>query len=171
MNLADLTFWALVGLASPSDDRLVPVADAVAAVSADAPVFAGDAGDAATAFALAAIGRHESGLRESVRCCRLRGDQGRSIGIFQVMRGELGWGGHAAEDICASDLLQARLARDVLAYHRDRCAACGPAYLFQAYASGDGGKESDAAKDTQALFERTTRKAGVRVSGGTASWQ
>jgi hypothetical protein len=170
MNLAEIALWGMGQLLSP-DDRLVPVAHAIAEAAEVSPVFSGDAGEAATAIMLTSIARHESDLFESTRRCRRNGDFGRSIGLFQVKQGPFGWQGHAREDICASDQLQARLAVRILSAHRERCRACGHAFLLRAYATGDGGTESKASTDTIAIFERLTRKAGIVVDGGRAVWR
>lgn len=173
MTLFELTLWAMLGATPTEADRarLTPVAEAIASEAQGSPLWEGDAGEAATAIALVAIARHESHLRESVRRCQLKGDHGRSVGLFQVQRG-WAWDGHDERAICESDRLQAALSLRVLGHYRKSCKSCAPLKLFQAYASGDPAKRSDAAKDTAAMWERIARKAGLQASaaGGEIRW-
>ncbi len=117
---------------------------------------------AATATLLWAIGAHESGLREEVRRCAIKGDHGRSIGLFQLQRGWT-WAGNAQGDICASDALQVRLALRVLKTYRAMNRGAPPRFWVNGYASGDGGHATKASKEIRDLWERFSARAGLRV--------
>jgi hypothetical protein len=139
--------------------RLEPVAHAIAEEAAVAPLWPGDDGVRRTALVLVAIAWHESGFREEVRTCAVRGDGGASLGTTQLHRG-FAWFGHTAEEICGSDALQARLALRVLGVHRGRGVA-SEAGLLRAYASGDAGRDTRAGRELRAALERTMRAAGA----------
>ncbi|MCU0682411.1 MAG: hypothetical protein MUF34_09175 [Polyangiaceae bacterium] len=117
---------------------------------------------AATATLLWAIGFHESGMRESVRRCGVKGDHGRSVGLFQLQRGWT-WGGHEQGDICASDALQVRLALRVLKTYKSMNRGAPPRFWINGYASGDGGHPTRASKELRDLWERFSARAGLRV--------
>jgi hypothetical protein len=128
---------------------------------------------AATATLLWAIGAHESGMREEVRRCAIKGDQGRSIGLFQLQRGWT-WGGNSLADICASDAMQVRLALRVLKTYRAMNRGAPPRFWINGYASGDGGRSTRASKELRELWERFSSRAGLRVSPATRAapaWQ
>ena len=84
----------------------------------------------------------ESGLKEDVEKCKLVGDQGRSLGLGQVMRGQ-NWEGHTREEICNDRKLQLELALHVI----DRCwvRTPRPDAAFRCYAAGDAAKKSKTA--------------------------
>ena len=121
------------GVTEDDVDRLAVVAEAIADESSSNPVF-GTAED--TAFALVSIAKHESGLREAVQRCDQRGDNGRSIGLYQLMRGR-SWQDYTSGEICGNDWVQARLALTVLERYQSRCQKCGPSWWFRGYAAGD----------------------------------
>ena len=168
MNLAAFVLSALLALhhgpvSDADQDRYRALADVIVEESVQAPLWPGEVGQLSTALALVAIAHHESGVLERVQRCRVKGDTGRSIGLFQLMKGA-SWQGHTADEICADDHLQARLALAVLHRAADQCPRCAPAFWFRAYASGNGGRDSAAARATISTWERTSRKVGVSVS-------
>lgn len=144
------------GVTEGDVDRLAVVAEAIADESAANPVF-GTAED--TAIALVAVAKHESGLKEAVQRCRVRGDNGRSIGLYQLMSGRA-WQDYTSGEICGNDFVQARLALAVLDRYRTRCEKCGPAFWFRGYAAGDPGLNTRAGRELYHgwLFERTRVK-------------
>ena len=89
-----------------AQQRYESIADDISAVvmdDAEPPLFTGPAGREATGVLLSAIAWHESGFRKDVDVCkgvRSKGDNGKSIGLLQVMRGP-NYEGHSATEICA----------------------------------------------------------------------
>ncbi len=104
-----------------------------------------------TVAALTAATVVESGLREEVEKCRSNGDNGRSIGLGQVIRGK-NWEGHTREEICSNRKLQLQLSLHVI----DRCwgRTPRPDYAFRCYASGDAAKKSHTATRESRMFGR-----------------
>ena len=104
-----------------------------------------------TVAALTAATVVESGLREEVEKCRSNGDNGRSIGLGQVIRGK-NWEGHTREEICSNRKLQLQLSLHVI----DRCwgRTPRPDYAFRCYASGDAAKKSHTATRESRMFSR-----------------
>jgi hypothetical protein len=155
MTIAELTLAAVTALAPPTDvadaARLKEAARAIAAAAEATPLWPSDAGRAATASLLVAIAFHESGLREDVQRCRVRGDRGRSLGMFQLMR-DASWSDVAPQTICDSDALQARLAAGALSRFRRVCEACFPQRWINGYASGDVRKPTRAASEIALLW-------------------
>lgn len=151
------TMLALPGVHADDAPRLRPVADAIAEEAHDAPLWSGAAGERRTALVLTAIAAHESGLRESVRHCDVRGDHGRSVGLFQLQRG-FAWFGYDEDEICNSDALQAHLALRVLRAHQATGVA-GVGMLMRAYASGSAAKSSRAASEMAAAVARFEQMA------------
>ncbi|HEU4405227.1 MAG TPA: hypothetical protein VFS43_08050 [Polyangiaceae bacterium] len=152
------------------ESALDPLWGAPVALDDDTPV---PAHVAATATLLWAIGAHESGMREEVRRCAIKGDQGRSIGLFQLQRGWT-WAGNAQGDICASDALQVRLALRVLKTYRSMSRGAPPRFWINGYASGDGGRPTRASKEIRDLWERFSTRVGLRVfpaSGAAPVWR
>lgn len=141
------------------ESALDPLWGAPAALDDDTPV---PAHVAATATLLWAIGVHESGMRESVRRCAVKGDHGRSIGLFQLQRGWT-WAGNPQSDICSSDALQVRLALRVLKTYKTMNRGAPPRFWINGYASGDGGHATRASKELRDMWERFSARAGVRV--------
>ena len=141
------------------ESALDPLWGESVALDEDAPV---PAHVAATATMLWAIGFHESGMREEVRRCAVKGDHGRSIGLFQLQRGWT-WAGNAQGDICASDVLQIRLALRVLKTYHAMSRSAPPRFWLNGYASGDGGKPTAASKEIRDLWERFSARVGLRV--------
>lgn len=100
---------------------------------------------------VAAVAAHESGLRMSVENCYHNGDEGRSLGLGQVMRGP-NWEGHTQKEICGNRKLQLQLALHVL----DRCWEKTPTHeaTFRCYAAGDAKVFSSSSRNEHALFKR-----------------
>ena len=100
---------------------------------------------------LAAAATHESGLRVSVENCHHNGDNGKSLGLGQVMRGP-NWEGHSQKEICGNRKLQLRLALHVL----DRCWEGTPNHeaAFRCYAAGDAKKFSWSSRNQHLMFKK-----------------
>lgn len=100
---------------------------------------------------LAAAATHESGLRVSVENCHHNGDNGKSLGLGQVMRGP-NWEGHSQKEICGNRKLQLKLALHVL----DRCWEGTPNHeaAFRCYAAGDAKKFSWSARNQHLMFKK-----------------
>jgi hypothetical protein len=162
---------------SADQDRYAEIAQAIADEATAAPLWTAvepsegeaaavglpPAAPTATALLLATVAQHESGFLESVRRCKRRGDQGRSIGLYQLMSGRA-WRGHRAADICADDHLQARLALQVLQGARAQCRTCALTFVLRQYASGDGGKSTPAATRLAAMFALAASRTGLDVA-------
>lgn len=148
-------------------ERLEPVAASIVAETAVVDLFEGPQRAEATALLLVAIGRHESGFLEEVRRCRRSGDNGRSIGLYQLM-GPWAWAGQKRNDICADDALQARLALRVLGIYRSTCGA-STRTLLQAYASGTCRRPTTAARAIEDTFFRLLRERHIVVQGKKAT--
>src|SRR5262245_64458480 len=104
------------GPASNDAARLSSIAhDISAVVSAhEKEVFAGEGGDVALAMMLVALAKHESEFHEDVDSCKRRGDVGRSISLFQILRGP-NWAGHTDSEICGDRKLAVKLTIRLLA--------------------------------------------------------
>lgn len=100
---------------------------------------------------VAAVATHESGLRMSVENCYHKGDEGRSLGLGQVMRGP-NWEGHSQKEICGNRKLQLQLTLHVL----DRCWEKTPSHeaTFRCYAAGDAKVKSSSSRSEYAIFKR-----------------
>lgn len=121
----------------------------------EAPLFDGPAGREATALLLTAIAWHESGFRKDVETCHgpiAKGDQGRSIGLFQIIRGP-NREGHSAKEICSDRKLQVRLGLHVLRRAKEFCGG-PPLVWLQAYGSGRCNLSHRASRNMCAAFER-----------------
>lgn len=128
---------------------------AVAFEEDEPPLFDGPAGREATAMLLTAIAWHESGFRKDVETCHgpiAKGDRGRSIGLFQIIRGP-NREGHSASDICNDRKLQIRLGLRTLRRAKDFCGG-SPLVWLQAYGSGRCHVSHRAARNMCAAFER-----------------
>lgn len=158
----------------PPEAHAHSLADAIATAAHEAPLWAtGDAGEtpeaipageAATAAVLVAIARHEGGFRPDVARCLVTGDNGRSVGAYQVMRGRA-WDGHTRAEICESDELQADLALRVLAMSR-RAGLDG---MMRAYASGDAGRHTRAGRELAGNVTSACRRFGL-ICGLVPRW-
>jgi hypothetical protein len=150
--------------------RLSAIAgDITAAVEARAAeVFPGAGGRAALAMMLVAIAKHESDLDPAIDTCAKRGDGGRSITMFQILRGP-NWAGHTAEALCKDRRLAARVAISVLARPIEIAQRRGsidrrlltPQALVNAYATGSAGTATKASREICALWEQLARGAGI----------
>src|SRR5829696_1555990 len=98
-ELGSLVMAAVVaiaqGPATKEPHRLQAIAADISSATArhQRPLFDGEGGPLATALMLVAIAKHESEFHANVDDCTRRGDIGRSITIFQLLRGP-NWGGH-----------------------------------------------------------------------------
>ncbi|HKQ68224.1 MAG TPA: transglycosylase SLT domain-containing protein [Polyangiaceae bacterium] len=153
-----------------AQQRYESIADDISAVVMDEnepPLFAGPAGREATGALLSAIAWHESGFRKDVDVCkgaRSKGDNGRSVGLLQVMRGP-NYEGHSATEICEDRRLAIRLGLHVLRRAKESCHG-SPRTWMQSYAAGGCGIRSNVSRDVCDAFERTSQK---RLSGATCS--
>jgi len=86
----ELTAWVVSAMVSwvppraADEARYVSIAEDIAAVAWEAPVFPTDDGVAKTALLMAAIASYESFYRADVDDFRVKGDHGRSLGLMQV---------------------------------------------------------------------------------------
>lgn len=154
--------------------RLTSIAHDIseAASARQGEMFKGGGADVALGVMLVAIAHHESGFLVSVDTCTRRGDTGRSITLFQILRGR-NWEGHSAEEICANRKLAVRLALNVLARPLKAKARLSPQQILNAYVSGSPGYATAAAKDMCVVWERLARGAGLKnaVCGATRSYE
>jgi len=177
VTLSALILSVLVALPHPPPEaHAVALADAIATAAHDAPLWVtGDAGEtpdaipageAATAAVLVGIATHEGGLRPEVARCAVTGDQGRSVGAFQLMRGRA-WNGHARAEICESDALQASLALRVLGMSR-RTGLDG---MLRAYASGSAAVHTRAGRELGGNVASACRRFGLICGGVVPRWK
>jgi hypothetical protein len=157
-----------------SNERACIIAkDIVSAVDAAPELpFGGPAAKEASDVALLAIAYHESGLRLEVQDCsycdknKERGacDHGRSLTMYQVMRGRA-WGGHTREELCTDNQLASRLALGVLT----RASRGGPQAMFQAYA-GCSARNCKAGRELQDQFRALATRAKLAPRGGPRNY-
>lgn len=83
--------------------------------------IAAAAPDVEIALALVATGTVESGWRRDVETCRMTGDDGRAISLWQLHAHWLA--GHDRAEVCASNGLATMLAAGELMTLRARCGA------------------------------------------------
>jgi len=173
-ELSSLVLAAILSLAkgpaAREPERMKSIADDIVhAVQAhDKKVFQGDAGELATSLMLVAIAKHESEFLAKVDDCSRKGDLGRSITIFQLLRGP-NWAGHEGREICDDRKLAAKLAIDLLARPLLRGARATPQMIANAYATGSPGMGNTASRDICKLWEGLARDAGLaRASCGAA---
>lgn len=134
-------------------DRAQAIAADIVAVAQEEPFFEGDAGAEATALLLVAIAKVESEFLERIEQCRCRKrecDNGRSKGLFQIMRGD--------PAMCGDRQMQARAAIEVLREGRRMCGDIRRA--LGVYNSGRC-RETKASKRVHAYWQRLMRDAGV----------
>ena len=142
--------------------RYESIAEDISAVVMDEsepPLFTGPAAREATGVLLSAIAWHESGFRKDVDVCkgvRSKGDNGRSVGLLQVMAGP-NYEGHTAREICEDRRLAIRLGLHVLRRAKDACHG-GPRSWLQSYAAGGCGIRSASSRDVCSAFERAGQK-------------
>lgn len=161
------------GPTSNETPRLTSIAQDIseAAAARQGEMFKGGGADVALGMMLVAIAHHESGFLASVDTCTRRGDTGRSITLFQILRGP-NWEGHTAEEICRDRKLAVRLALNVLVRPLKDKARLSPQQILNAYVSGSPGRGTDAARDMCAAWERLARGAGLQnaVCGAERSY-
>jgi hypothetical protein len=148
--------------------RYESIAEDISAVVMDEtepPLFTGPAAREATGVLLSAIAWHESGFRKDVDVCkglRSKGDNGRSVGLLQVMAGP-NYEGHSAREICEDRRLAIRLGLHVLRRAKDACHG-GPRTWLQSYAAGGCGIRSASSRDACSAFERAGQKHLLGIS-------
>ena len=161
------------GKTSNDAPRLTSIAQDISEASSarQAEIFQGGGADVALGMMLVAIAHHESGFLASVDTCTRRGDTGRSISLFQILRGP-NWEGHTAEEICGDRKLAIRLALNVLVRPLKGKARLSPQQLLNAYVTGSPGHTVGSAKDMCAVWERLARGAGLEraVCGAARSY-
>jgi hypothetical protein len=138
---------------------------AVEAPIAELP-FDGPAAKEASAIALASIAKNESDFRQEVRDCRIKGDNGRSISVFQLIRGP-GRLKYSEKDICLDDELAARLSLNVLTWYKHTGAT---KFMFQGYGTGYANLTSQGARNQNDYFTWAIAKNKIKISrkAGTA---
>ena len=155
---------AILALCSHVEEtRAQAIAADIVAVAQEEPFFEGDAGTEATALLLVAIAKVESEFLERIEQCRCRKrecDNGRSIGLFQIMRGE--------PAMCGDRQKQARAALSVLQEGRRMCKDVP--HTLGAYNSGRC-RETRASRYVYATWQRLLRKNGIVMRGDRAEWK
>jgi len=165
-ELGSLVLAAVLGVAEgpavKEPERLRSIGEDISAAVAvhERPVFGGEGGRLATALMLVAIAKHESEFHADVDDCSRRGDIGRSITIFQLLRGP-NWAGHEARKICDDRKLAAKLALDLLSRPLQNPRRLTPQMLVNAYATGSPGTSNQAARDICKLWEKLAQEAGM----------
>jgi hypothetical protein len=148
--------------------RYESIAEDITAVVMDEnepPLFSGPAGREATGILLSAIAWHESGYRKDVDVCkgvRSKGDNGRSVGLLQVMAGP-NYEGHTSKEICEDRRLAIRLGLHVLRRAKEGCKGAPRSWL-QSYAAGGCGIKSASSRDVCSAFDRVSQKHLVGAS-------
>lgn len=104
--------------------------------------FAGEAAQEATVLALVAISAHESHFRDDIRQCRVRGDHGASVSMYQLHRGVI-WRGNSLKDICNNEVLAGKLAIQALVDAKQRLKTLRS--MFRGYATGNPAKPAASA--------------------------
>lgn len=164
LSVEALLASALIALVKPDTDegreRLRTIGDSIAAEARPVSIWPGDDGALATGLMLVAIGFHESKFAEKVRRCRPA--PGKYLGLYQILPGP-NTQPHTAAEVCASDVVQARLALAVLARSQRRCPRCTPSYALRAYASGDGGRDTREAREIIDIWYRAASSVGLQV--------
>ena len=175
--LKALIFAAMVDLLSPSvqvrsylrepvhdaELRYDAIADDISTILSDETeplLFTGPAGREATGLLLATIAWHESGFRKDVDTCTgalSRGDNGRSVGLLQVMRGP-NYEGHTAKEICGDRRLAIRLGLHVLNRAKETCQRMSPRGWVQSFVAGYCGWDTFSARSVCAAFQRVGQK-------------
>ena len=129
----------------------------------DAPIvelpFDGPAAKEASAIALASIAKNESDFRQEVRDCHIKGDNGRSISVFQLIRGP-GRLKYSEKDICLDDGLAAKLSLNVLTWYKREWSLKS---LFQGYATGSPYLKSQGATNQHAYFTNQLAANKIRL--------
>ncbi len=146
-----------------AERRYDSIADDIAAILSDDSeplLFTGPAGREATGLLLATIAWHESGFRKDVDTCTgalSRGDNGRSVGLLQVMRGP-NYEGHTAKEICSDRQLAIRLGLHVLHRAKNACNRMSPRGWVQSYTAGYCSWNTASARSICSMFQRVGQK-------------
>jgi hypothetical protein len=161
------------GGAANDGPRLTSIANDIseAASARQGEIFQGASADVALGMMLVAIAHHESSFLASVDTCARRGDMGRSISLFQILRGP-NWEGHSATEICQDRKLAVKLAINVLVRPLKNTPRLAPQQILNAYVTGSPGHTVGSAKDMCAAWERLARGAGLKnaVCGAVRSY-
>ncbi len=133
--------------------RYSQIADDIALVAEESPLFAGDDGPLRTAVLLASVASFESGnLRADIDSCEASGDGGKAWSLWQLHRPK--------ERICGSRRDAARAAVDMLRASMSACRALTQAERLAVFASGrcsSGRRESRNRWDRAASWLRDHR--------------
>lgn len=121
--------------------------------------FDGPAAKEASALALAVIAFNESGYRQEVRDCRVKGDNERSATVFQLIRGP-GRLTYTEKEICSDDALAARLSLNVLTWYMYTGTVKS---IFQGYATGNAAIGSQGSKNQIDYFGWAVRQSKIRL--------
>ena len=126
---------------TPTQDfgKLSDIAANVAAAVEESPAlpFEGEAAQEATVLALVAISAHESHFRDDIRQCKVRGDHGASVSMYQLHSGVI-WRGNSLKDICNNEVLAGKLAVRALVDAKSRLKTIRS--MFRGYATGNPAK-------------------------------
>lgn len=130
--------------------KLGRIAANIAASVEESPVlpFGGGAAQEATVLALVAISAHESHFRDDIRQCRVRGDHGASVSMYQLHSGVI-WRGNTLKDICDNEVLAGKLAIRALVDAQQRLKTIRS--MFRGYATGNPAKPAASADATHGL--------------------
>ncbi len=161
MTTALVVLLALLRLVDPAPAELARVeafaADVTRAVdAAPALPFTGPAAREATIAALLVTAWHESGIRQDVIDCRVRGDRGRSVSAFQLL-GPFGRGGRSIALVCSSVEASAAAALEVLV----RQSRCSPLGMWRGYSAGSCAVKSDASSEMCWAWAREAKRIGI----------
>jgi hypothetical protein len=110
---------------------------------------------------LAAAAAGESALRTDIENCKISGDNGKSVGLGQVMRGP-NWKGYTRKEICSNRKVQLKLSLHVLdsCWNRDP----GVQQAFRCYTSGNSKKITYASKHEHTLYKRVRSNMISQIS-------
>ncbi len=123
-----------------------------AAATAAAKAAPLSVGRRSTRDLLLAIADHESSFRPSVMRCTETGDGGKAHGAYQL-HPETFWD-HTADEVCASDVLQARLALTAIRAYLTMFPHLGVEGAVRGYASGHPRKDTAAAREILELWRK-----------------
>lgn len=131
--------------------KLSQIAANIAASVEESPVlpFDGEAASEATVLALVAISAHESQFRDDIRQCRVRGDHGASVSMYQLHSGVI-WRGNSLKDICNNEVLAGKLAIRALVDAKQRIKTLRS--MFRGYATGNPTKPAASADAQHGLY-------------------
>lgn len=144
---------SLPGVRPEAEGRLRAVAADIATVVEDPDEAQPFEDHKRSALALVAVAYHESGLRRDVQHCKVNGDAGRSITLWQLMRGR-SWEGHTRERLCADNLAATRAALHTLM----RARTADLAGRLRGYTSGSAAVDNRAAREMLAIYWTLARR-------------